>query len=295
MVKVKISERQLNLLREYSKKAGSFIFEGVEDDEDDFDPFGYGAEEDEEDPKMKGVTNSCILGFNKIGNAKLKHPYFSLPAGYSCPGAKNCITKADRTTGKLTDKPTTQFRCYAASQETRPNVRNARWKNFDLLREAKTKDAMYKLISDSINFHFETSLTLLRIHESGDFFNQAYFDAWLNIAKDRPETIFYAYTKAIPYWVARLNDIPKNFKLTASKGGHYDSLIEKYNLKHVEVVFTPEDAKAKRLYIDKDDSLAWKQDKSFAILLHGIQPANTPASDAMKNLRKRGLNNFGKN
>ena len=66
-------------------------------------------------------------------NAKLKGIYhFSLPSGHSCPGAKNCLTKADRVTGKITDKQTEvdgmTFRCYAAMDEARrPNVRKVRW------------------------------------------------------------------------------------------------------------------------------------------------------------------------
>lgn len=295
MAKYKISEEQLRFLREYSKLSGSFIFE---DDENDFDPFGYDDEDDKDDigdPRLNGISNSCLLGFSKKGNAKITHPFFSLPAGYSCPGAKKCFSKADRETGKVTDKKSTEFRCYAASQEAiYKNTRNARWKNFDLLLEAGSKDAMYKLIKDSIKYHFNDNISLLRIHESGDFFNQSYFDAWLKVAQEMPHTIFYAYTKALPYWVARLSQIPNNFKLNASKGGHYDSLIDKYHLKYAEVVFSVEEAKEKRLYIDKDDTLAWKQDKPFAILLHGTQPAGSEASVALSKLKKAGHKGYSR-
>ena len=58
------------------------------------------------------------------GNAKLKGIYhFSLPSGWSCPGAKNCKTFADRETGKITDKQVevdgVEIRCYAAMDEAR--------------------------------------------------------------------------------------------------------------------------------------------------------------------------------
>ncbi len=76
------------------------------------------------------------LTFGK-GNAKLGtfiHT-LSLPAGWSCPGAKDCLSKANRETGKLTDGKETVFRCFAASAEAlRPNVRDSRWNNFELLR-----------------------------------------------------------------------------------------------------------------------------------------------------------------
>ena len=79
-------------------------------------------------------------------NAKLKGIWhYSLPSGYSCPGAKNCYTKADRVTGKITDLQTPNadgviYRCYAAMDEARrPNVRAVRWDNFDLLKERKSQ------------------------------------------------------------------------------------------------------------------------------------------------------------
>ena len=72
-------------------------------------------------------------------NAKLKGIWhYSLPSGFTCPGAKSCKTFADRITGKIMDEQTPvdgkTFRCYAAMDEARrPNVRKARWDNFDLL------------------------------------------------------------------------------------------------------------------------------------------------------------------
>lgn len=280
--KYKIREDQHRLLVNYSKYKGNVLFEV----DDDFDPLNYPDDNDTGD-----ITNSCLLSFSK-GNAKISHPYFSLPAGYTCPFARLCKSTADRDTGKIKDTKHTEFRCYAASQEAiYKNTRNARWRNFDLLKEAKTKDAMFKLIKDSLEYNLPNA-NLIRIHESGDFFNQDYFDAWLKIAKETPSVTFYAYTKAIPYWVARISSIPKNFKLNASKGGRFDSLIDSYNLKYAEVVFSVEEAKQKGLYIDKDDKLAWSQDNSFAILLHGTQPAGSEASKALSALKKQGFTGY---
>ena len=76
-----------------------------------------------------------------LGNAKLKGIYhFSLPSGWSCPGAENCKTFANRETGKITDEQTevdgVAIRCYSAMDEARrPNVRKVRWDNFDLLKQ----------------------------------------------------------------------------------------------------------------------------------------------------------------
>lgn len=49
--------------------------------------------------------------------------------------------------------------------------------NFDLLRSLDY-DSMVNLITDSIPDNCE----VLRIHVGGDMFNQAYFDAWLQVA-----------------------------------------------------------------------------------------------------------------
>ena len=90
-------------------------------------------------------------------NAKLKGIWhFSLPSGWTCPGAKNCYTKADRETGKITDlqEPDADgviYRCYAAIDEARrPNVRAVRWDNFDLLLESKSTAEKTQLIVESI-------------------------------------------------------------------------------------------------------------------------------------------------
>ncbi len=90
------------------------------------------------------------LVFRK-GNAKLRGIHtFSLPAGWSCPFAQECRSKADPETGSITDGPSTEFRCFAASQEAfYPSVRNARWWNFNLLRR-KTREEMTALILQAL-------------------------------------------------------------------------------------------------------------------------------------------------
>ncbi len=233
-----------------------------------------------------------LLKFQK-GNAKLGKNIvtFSLNAGHSCPFAQDCLSKVDMKTGKLEDGPKTQFRCFSASSEVLfPKVFEARKHNWDLLRKLRSVDAMADLINKSL----PAKATIVRIHVSGDFFNQTYFDAWLKVATMNPNTIFYAYTKSVPYWVERINEIPSNFSLTASKGGRMDNMIENYNLKFAEVVFSEEEAKQKGFQIDHDDSLAIYSKDSFALLLHGSQPAGSVASKALMVMRKEGTNGYRK-
>ena len=226
------------------------------------------------------------------GNAKLgKHTaIFSLPAGHTCPGALLCLSKSNQLTGKLTDGPKTQFRCYAATSENLfKNIRISRWRNLDLLQKAGTTDAMAALIQRSLP---KKNITLVRIHSSGDFYSQAYFDAWVKVAINNPGLTFYAYTKMLPLWITRQGGIPSNFKIVASIGGKFDNLIELHKLRHVKVVFSESEASTLGLPIDHDDTLAWKTDGNFALLLHGTQPAGSEAGKMLYQLRKAGKGGY---
>lgn len=149
-----------------------------------------------------------------------------------------------------------------------------------------------------IHISLPDKATTIRIHVSGDFFNQAYFDAWMIVARFNPNVHFYAYTKSVNYWVAYLDagyKIPTNVNLTASYGGRHDDLINKHNLKSVEVVFHPQQALTMGLEIDHDDSLAKHGRENFAILLHGVQPAKSEASKALSKMRQENISfSYGK-
>jgi len=232
-----------------------------------------------------------LLSFQP-GNAKLRGVYtLALPAGHSCPFALHCLAKADRTTGKLTDGAHVQFRCHEASIEAvYRNVRDSRWRNWTLLRAAKTAPAMAQLITDSL----PRRAAKVRFDVSGDFFSQAYFDAWLLVAAAHPDRLFYGYTKSLPYWIARLGQIPPNMVLTASRGGKHDSLIDHYGLRSSRVVFSEAEAVALGLAIDHDDSHAQSTGPSFALLLHGTQPKGSPAAAARQALRAAGWTGYSK-
>lgn len=238
---------------------------------------------------MRTVKIIPLLKFSK-GNAKLDGSIytFSLPSGFSCPHALDCLSKANKDTGKITDGKKTSFRCFSASQEALyPSVRAQRWHNFDALK-GLTVSQMYGLISLSL----PSKAKKIRIHVGGDFFSQVYFDAWLAIAQDNPSVTFYAYTKSLPYWVARLDEIPSNLILTASRGGRKDELIEKHGLREARVVFSVEEAESLGLDIDHDDSHAYQTGPSFALLIHGTQPKGSEAGKAKNALK--GLGSYSK-
>lgn len=232
--------------------------------------------------------NNPLLKF-QVGNSKLGKSIgtFSLPAGFTCPNANECLAKAvkDKETGKVTIQsgPEMKFWCFAALDEAKyPATFNARHHNFDLLRVIKRAEDMAELIHLSL-----PKQPIIRVHVSGDFFNQTYFNAWMLVAKRNPNKLFYAYTKSLNYWVASADLVPENFKLNASVGGKLDELIEEYSLKYAKVVYSPEAAESEGLEIDHDDTHAYAKNESFALLIHGTQPKGSEASEAIKVLKKR--------
>jgi hypothetical protein len=135
-----------------------------------------------------------------------------------------------------------------------------------------------------------TNAGTIRIHVSGDMINYAYFKAWCTIALNRPDIILYAYTKSLPFWIKARDAgiIPTNLRLTASRGGRYDHLIDSEGLREARVVFSKKEAKKLNLELDTNDYHAWRKlDKSYGLLIHGIQPPNSEASKSLQ-LIKRG-------
>jgi hypothetical protein len=254
--------------------------------EPEFDPFSHvnkGAKVVDEKKDLLQISS---------GNKKLKHPFLSLPAGYSCPAAEDCKSLASRhgqefkTGKKIQDFG--KFRCYSASAEVQyEKVREIRWRNYELLLNCKgNKEKMSDLIEDSLNYFIVKNglFTVFRIHADGDFFTQSYFDAWLEVIKRFPKINFYAYTKSLPFWIRRKSEIPVNFNLIASWGGKFDEYIEQYNLRNAIVVDTIEDAIKMKRRIDIDDSIAYGTTDNFALLLHGGQKEGTEkAKQVIKN------------
>jgi len=240
------------------------------------------------------MTNSNLLEFSPmadnvktlrllklLGIARSRGYVFNLPSGFTCPGALDCLSKADRVTGKITDGKNTQFRCFSATTEAlRTRARDQGWRNFDKLR-GLDYEQMVQIINESLPENAE----IVRPGVRGDFFNQTYFEAWLAVARLRPGTLFYCYTKSVNYVVANLDRIPENFIINASRGGRYDDLIDQYNLKVAEVVYSPEEAEAKGLPIDHDETHAITKTGNFALLLHGQQPKGSEANQAIKDMK----------
>lgn len=130
------------------------------------------------------------------GNRKLPADIaiFNLPHMVTCPGATAECKKY----------------CYAKKAEALyKDSLPFRYRNWELAKSDKFVDEAVASLSRM------RRLRAVRIHESGDFFNQKYLDKWVEIAKKFPDVIFTAYTKSLHLDFKKAKRL-KNFVIFAS-------------------------------------------------------------------------------
>jgi hypothetical protein len=205
-----------------------------------------------------------------LGFTKKQVVGFDLPAGYTCSMARDCKSFANRKTGKITDGKGMKFRCYAASTEaTFSNSRHAHWHNYTKLHGLSRID-MIALIELSL----PVGIKVVRIHASGDYFNENYFRAWYEVAYNHPEIIFFGYTKHLDYVRFVRGMELGNFKLQYSFGGKHDAFVT--DEPTIRVINSPVDAEGLGVAcVDNpaDDFDFIMSGVSFTIAVHGTQPA----------------------
>ena len=230
--------------------------------------------------KFKDANGKLKKMAKKLG---IKLKTFTLPAGYTCPGAKDCLAFADRKTGKVKDGKDTQFRCFMASLEAVfPSLREMVWENLRLIRNELNNGYMQcaDLICESLPKKFD----VMRVHVGGDYFSAEYLKAWIEVAKRNPDKVFYSYSKSLHLF--KQFALPSNLVLTASRGGKYDELIDLHAWKEAVVVYSEKEAADKGLEIDHDDEHAAFGADNFALLIHGTQPKGSAAADALKDVKR---------
>jgi hypothetical protein len=221
-----------------------------------------------------------------IGNGKIAKDtlIFNLPAGKTCPGAVYCksfVVLDENGKRKIQDGKHTQFRCFAASSEVQYTATfENRAHNLQLIVNSMRDNSTADLINESIQSYRTKRVSKVRIHESGDFFNHHYLDAWLEVARRNPDLKFYCYSKSLDLFMGKI--LPNNFYLTASYGGKFDYLIDEgFFTRYAKVVMNDAEAKALGLEVDHDESHCFG-DKPFALLVHGTQPAGSEWGAAIK-------------
>ena len=152
----------------------------------------------EKDPEFLTVSRQ-----NKklVPNETTAFIIWNLPAIKTCPYA--C--------------PHCKAACYAIKAEKAyPDCLPSREKHF---KDSLSTDFVYNMACTILKIASGTNKQqiIVRIHESGDFYNKAYAEKWLSImdlCKVDSRIKFIAYTKSFPYFDGVT--LPKNFAFRAS-------------------------------------------------------------------------------
>ena len=168
----------------------------------------------------------------------------------TCPGATACRSV-----------------CYAKQgRYLMPNVMQTRQNNLaESLKETFVEDMIKALTS-------ARSYNVVRIHDSGDFYNQTYLDKWSAIAAALPNRIFYAYTKAHHLSFANL---PPNLRIVRSLGGRWDKLVD-LTESHSRI-FATDEARIDAGYVDGNvnDIPAIEGEVKIGLVYHGVKKLTT--------------------
>ena len=89
---------------------------------------------------------------------------------------------------------------------------------------SKASEELDKIVRRGIR---ESKQVVIRIHDSGDFYNVRYLSKFIKIMDKYPEITFYAYTKMVPMFnkYQQTKSLPSNFRVIYSEGGLADSRI----------------------------------------------------------------------
>ena len=140
--------------------------------------------------------------------------------------------------------------CYARSGTYNfSNVKAAHTKNLELILDNPI--GWKNRLKEELKTKRYQGGKSVRIHDSGDFFSDAYFELWLDIITDNPDVFFYAYTKEVA--MVKRYELPKNFVIIFSMGGTQDHLVDKENDRHADV-FPNLEALQQAGYTDQEES-----------------------------------------
>lgn len=194
--------------------------------------------------KMKKSSDSKYIIYN-----------FTLPAVKTCPSALACKKGCYATQG------TYNFSNVKAKHEQ--NYRISQALNFIDLMDAEVK-ALYAKAEK------RGKKLVIRIHDSGDFYDMNYINKWLKIMELNSNVLFYAYTKQIK--IMQTIELPLNFTTIASFGGVFDHLISNWS-RHAKVFESLGELEAAG-YIDAshDDTIAFLSlNPKIGLIYHGAK------------------------
>lgn len=195
-----------------------------------------------------------------VRNSKIKKSAkrtfnFGIPAYLSSTGLKTCPNAGACAKG-----------CYALAGAYRfSNVAQAFERR---LKATLTDEFIQSMLADIDKQRAER----VRIHDSGDFYDEAYLNRWIEIIKARPQVEFYAYTKMVSLFKSRMSDLPSNFTVIYSYGGTEDRLIDVKRDRH-SLVFESESQLKAYGYADasNQDDVALGSNPKIGLVYHGTK------------------------
>lgn len=201
----------------------------------------------------------------KSGNNDYVVYNFGIPAFISQAGIKTCPLAGTCAKG-----------CYAKQGAyVWSNVSQAYEKRLESTLKQTFITEMDKLIKTKHkNLSKQNKKLVIRIHDSGDFYNRKYLNKWLEIIKSNPEVIFYAYTKMIPLF--KSVQLPSNFIVIYSEGGQRDDLINSETDRHARV-FPSKDELIKQGYSDASENdlvACLGPNHKIGLVYHGAKSKN---------------------
>lgn len=194
---------------------------------------------------------------------------FGIPAYQSstglrtCPAAGQCAKAAG---------------CYALQGAYQwSNVAQA----FEWRLQQTLKDNFAELMGNEIAVKLKTAQRtgkqlVIRIHDSGDFYNLNYIAKWFDVMRAFPEVQFYAYTKQVKMFKALEHNpvwtLPGNFTLIYSFGGIFDHLIDVHTDRHSAVFGSREELEAAGYsFANDNDLVAIGANHRVGLVYHGAK------------------------
>lgn len=211
------------------------------------------------------VKNSKIA---KANNDKFTVYNFGIPAYQSASGLKTCPSAGQCAKG-----------CYAqAGAYVWSGVKAAyEWRLAQSLASGFVIDMVKAIQVKYKTSNRQGKILVIRIHDSGDFYNLKYTNKWLEIMKHFPESsyniFFYAYTKQVKLFNALKAQylIPDNFHLIYSEGGIFDNLIDRTKDRHSRVFSNMDDLLAAGYKnATENDLVAIEPGIKIGLVYHGV-------------------------
>ena len=109
------------------------------------------------------------------------------------------------------------------------NVQPAFEKRYQL---SKTDDFVNKMNQEII----KKKPDYVRVHDSGDYYSNAYLRKWLAVAIHNPQVRFYSYTNCVS--MLKNANLPNNYDIIFSDSGKQKHLIDKKNDRHTKIFST---------------------------------------------------------